>query len=286
LLARYEAVLTDRISDGVRSPATLAMVRAHRKWWRDTVGDCGAAELTAARLDELVTSVRRAPHAAGVETLRKRLSTLHPAFEAGARAGVIAAAPPVPRIATRRRPRNRVLQGEAQARALYHSLPPHRARWVWLALWTAQHPSDVERMAWIDVRPGEFLRRNTKGGATPLWVVSPPPLELELWTWPREGATIVRPWPSRRTTLALHCRRLGLPELNATDLRHTCASWLVAELGVVAAVWEYLGHSGPAMLNRYYAHCLRRQLGSCAEALGRLAEIDYGATAGARPRKE
>lgn len=163
--------------------------------------------------------------------------------------------------------------------ALFNSLPLHRAEWLWLCLWTCQHAGDVERMTWADTAllngrgPSTMVIRNTKNGYTEgLRVRMPKPLERVLAAkagreHPRPELPIVQRWPSRKTTLPRHCRRLGLPEVNATGLRHTGASWIVRRMGITPAVCRYLGHTSPVMAARVYAHALPAQLGDVVEAM-------------------
>jgi integrase len=73
---------------------------------------------------------------------------------------------------------------------------------------------------------------------------------------PTPEARIVRPWPSRKNTLPLHCRRLGIIEINAIDLRHTALSWAVRKRGIRPASCAFAGHSSPTEMARTYAHSL------------------------------
>jgi len=55
--------------------------------------------------------------------------------------------------------------------------------------------------------------------------------------------------------------------MNAIDLRHTCATWMVRRLGITPAVCAWFGHGSPAMMARTYAHALPAQLGECTREL-------------------
>ncbi len=286
-LAAYREQAQRRVEDGVRSAATLEMIEAHERWLLSVIGgDSPLDEITEARLHAVLEALpRKGPHrarVAGPETLRKRLSTLRGVLSLAHRRGVLRRVPALPQVLAPARPRKLFLRTVADAERLFDSLPRHRAEWFWVCLWTAQHASDVDRMRWDDVRPfddpPQFLRRNTKNGSQEKWVVCPAPLaqllrELHARDRPAGDAPIVRPWhpSSRRRTLGDHCGKLGLPRLNAIDLRHTCLSWAVAELGITPEVWEYAGHTGPSMLSRHYAHALRAQLPSVARSLSGFA---------------
>jgi len=256
-----------RVRDRVRSPATLEMQRAHERYWHKHLG----ASLALDQVDEEVLDRHangpRPARAAGPATMRKRLSTLRGALELAHRRRRIPRVPAFPVVLAPWRPRQRYLETFADAERLFASLPLHRAEWFWLCLWTCQHASDVDRMTWLDVdlARGTMLIRNTKNRREAIRVRCPSPL-LEVLRdkfereRPRTADPIVRPWPSRKTTLPLHCRRLGLPELNAIDLRHTGLSWAARRRGITPALCKFAGHSSPAMMARTYAHALPPQL--------------------------
>lgn len=51
----------------------------------------------------------------------------------------------------------------------------------------------------------------------------------------------------------------GVPHVNGRGLRHSHASYLIAELGAdVLTVSKRLGHSSPAVTLKYYAHMFDR----------------------------
>jgi integrase len=275
----------ERVSDGVRSPATLDMQRKHADWLLERLGDVALPEL----LEPLIEAFARAERAGrrgrpiGAVSLRKRLSTLRAALRLAHRRGELPRVPACPELPARARPRQLFLRSFAEYSALYASLPRHRAEWMALCLWTGQHASDVERMTWMDVRvhgPAPWmLLRNTKGGRTEgLRVPMPRPLvdvlraRLEREPPGSFAEPIVRPWPSRGHTLADHARKLGLAVRNAIDLRHTAASWMVRKQGISPAVLAFLGHSSPAMAARVYAHAMPLQLGEAIRDLESIAD--------------
>lgn len=57
-----------------------------------------------------------------------------------------------------------------------------------------------------------------------------------------------------RARLAGLCRRAGVPVLRPHDLRHWAASWMLANGAPVAWVSAQLGHAGPGVTWRVYAH--------------------------------
>ena len=276
-------VMTEqRVRDGVRSRATLEMQRAHVRFWARRLPGLALLELDELALDAAVNGPQLVGKA-GPNTIRKRLSTLRCALVLAHRRRKIDRVPAFPAVLAPWRPRNRFLETYNDAQRLFESLPLHRAQWFWLCLWTCQHASDVDRMTWadVDLRRGTILIRNTKNRRPALRVRCPQPL-LEVLRakyareQPRPEAAIVRPWPSRKTTLPLHCRRLGLPELNAIDLRHTGLSWAARRLGITPALCQFAGHSSPAMMARTYAHALPPQLEEVTAELESMATNDNG----------
>jgi integrase len=285
-------VTRQRVDDDVRAPATLHMQEAHRRWLERELGPKRPLD----QVDELVLeelATRRPPKPAhaggrkrwGPNTLRKRFSTLRAALELQHRRRRLARVPAFPRVLVRRPPAPAILETYAQARALFDELPLHRAEWLWLALWTGQHASDVERMTWSDVSlqlhsrsPSTMLIRNWKNRRREgLRVLMPAPLEVVLRAkWAREAPRmldpIVRPWPSRKTTLPNACRRAGVVILNATALRHTCLSWVVRQTGITPAACAFAGHSSPEMMARKYAHALPPQANEVIRALNSMAD--------------
>ena len=287
-------VTSQRVRDDVRSPATLEMQQAHARWWRGRLG----GELPLDQVDELVledVASRRPARPAhvggrrvwGAATLRKRLSTLRAAINLQHRRRRLARVPAFPHVLVKRPPATVILETYAQACAIFEALPLHRAEWFWLALWTGQHVSDVERMSWSDVAlparlngaatAATMLIRNWKNRRREgLRVLMPAPLARvlrEKWKRevPRVTDPIVRPWPSRKQTLPATCRRLGLPPLNATALRHTCLSWIVRRLGITPAACAFAGHSSPEQMARRYAHALPPQANEVIAALDSMA---------------
>jgi len=276
-----------RVRDKVRAAGTLEMQIAHRRFWEDALGPATPIDqVDELVLEELAAKPRRPPlHAArvaGPATLRKRLSTLHQAFALQARRRRLARLPLFPHVLVPPPPVPSILCSMADAIRLFNSLPLHRAEWYWLALWSGQRPGDVERMTWSDVdfSSSTMLIRSTKTKRTEgLRVRIPRPLlevlrEMYARERPAAAAHIVRPWPSRKTTLPLHCARLGLPRLNAMALRHTNLSWIVRTTGITPAACRWAGHSSPRMMERTYAKHLPAQLEGVTEALDSMAAND------------
>ena len=276
-----------RVTDKVRSIGTLEMQKAHATYWARTLGaDTPIDQVDELVLEQLASQPRRPPlHAArtaGPATLRKRLSTLRSALALQARRRRLERLPLFPHVLVPAPPIPSILFSMAHALRLFNSLPLHRAEWYWLALWSGQRPGDVERMAWsdVDLNAGTMLIRSTKTKRTEgLRVRIPRPLlevlrEMHQRDRPAAAAAIVRPWPSRKTTLPLHCAKCGLPRLNATALRHTNLSWIVRITGITPAACRWAGHSSPRMMERTYAKHLPAQLEGVTEALDSMAAND------------
>lgn len=285
------AVTDQRVRDGVRSAATLEMQEAHRRWWEGTLGaERPIDSIDELVLEELASRPRRPPkHAAriaGPATLRKRLSTLKQALRLEARRRRISRIPEFPTVIAPPAPSPSVLTSYMDALKLFESLPLHRAEWYWLAVWTGQRPSDVERMTWsdIDLTAQTMLIRSTKTKRGVLRERIPRPLyellvQMHRRDNPLPSKPIVRPWPSRKTTLPLHCQKCGLPRMNAMALRHTNLSWIASRTGITPALCRHAGHSNVRQLERTYAHCLPPQLREVTDALDSMALPKGGAAA-------
>lgn len=267
-----------RIRDGARAAGTLEMQRGHGRFWLAELGPVALVDVDEARL-ELVAAPRKPPRRAGPETMRKRYSTLRATLALAHRRRLIPRVPAFPEVIAPWRPRQHHLRSYADAARIFDRLQPHRAEWFWLCLWTGQHASDVDRMTWedVDLAGRSVMLRNTKNRRVPVRVTTPAPLQRMLLAMfqrerPLPGARLVRPWPSRKHTLPLVCFRLGLPPLNAIDLRRTLATWMVRKLGITPAVCRWFGHGSPAMMARTYAHALPAQLSECTAELDSLDE--------------
>jgi integrase len=278
LEALYEQT-EQRIRDGVRSAATVQMQRAHGRWLCLQLGDSTPLrQIDEERLDFL-TAPRVPPRRFGAETLRKRMSTMRAVLAVAHRRRWIARMPAMPQVLAPWRPRQRYLEKYSDAVKIFEALPPHRASWFWLCLWTGQHASDVEAMSWRDVglgTPPWFLRRNTKNRKTPLRVRMPAPLARHLRARfrverPAPSSRIVQPWPSRKSTLPLTCYRLGIAPVAAIDLRHTLFSWAIQRCGITPGIVAWAGHSSPAMMARSYAHALAPSLAEVTDELDAFA---------------
>lgn len=288
LAALYEQT-AQRVRDGVRAAATLDMQQAHGRWLLAELGPRRRlADIDEATL-EILTAPRVPPRRFGASTLRKRLSTLRQVLALAHRRRWVPRVPAWPALIVPWRPRGRFLATFEDARRIAAELPPHRADWFWICLLTGQHAGDVERMTWadVDLNKQTVILRNTKNRKV-AGVRVPMPRHLAavlraLWrrARPRPGDRLVRPWPSRKHTLPLVCYRLGLPPMNAIDLRHTCATWMVRRLGITPSVCAWFGHGSPAMMARTYAHALPAQLADCAAELDSVCVPPAGGAAAA-----
>lgn len=282
-----------RVRDLVRSQATLEMQTAHKRYWEATVGPSMPIEqIDELVLEEIATRPRQLPkHAArmwGPATLRKRFSTLRSALALQARRRRLARIPMFPHVLVPPAPIPSILSSFEQALRLFNSLPLHRAEWYWLALWTGQRAKDVEVMAWsdIDFSANTMMIRSSKTKRPKVRVRIPRPLfevlrEMFARARPRPTDHLVAPWPSRKTTLPLHCLKCNLPRLNATAIRHTNLSWIVRTTGITPAACRWAGHSSPRMMERTYAQHLPAQLEDVTDALDSMAV--HSCTGGEKP---
>lgn len=289
----FLAELERAVRFGKRSPATLAMHRIHVPYLYEAI----APTTPIAQIDERVINScavlesqgRRRTIEGGTRptttgTVAKRICTLRMVLELAHRRGQLHRMPAFPRFPGRGQPRREFLRNPGELEQLAAALGVDQADWIFVAVFTGQHPSDVERMrAYLDADPfasPPWVRlRNTKNRHPEQLVVMPAPLATRL----REvfdrrqlapGAPVVIPWDkdNRSRTLRKVGRRLGLLLRRATDCRHTCASWVAHEQGTITVgLKDWLGHSSMEMLSRVYAHALPPAMADVAAALTRAA---------------
>jgi integrase len=258
-----------RVRDRVRAAGTLEMQKGHARWWAIELGpDRPLTEID----EQLLDAVCARPRRAGPETLRKRLSSMSGMLRLAHRRRHIPRVPALPQVLVPFQQLARTIS-LADAIAIYKDLPPHRADFFWVTLWTGQRPHDVHQMTWgcVDLNGRSIMRRSTKTRRVPIRVETPAPLHRVLRARfererPRPGDKLVRPWHSRAHTLHLRCYRLGIPPICATTLRHTCVTWMVRRLGITPAVSSWFGTS-VAVLEKHYAHVLPPQLRECTAQL-------------------
>ncbi len=200
--------------------------------------------------------------------------------------------PEVPEVLSEYIPDVKYIPTFHEAERIAAALPPHRADWFWLALWTGQHPSDVQRMTREDVDPiarRSWVRvRNTKNRRfAGVRIACPAELASVLrarWLELQPGARLVVPWPHVSSQLPDVCERLGLPRYTAKSLRHTFFTWMISKAGITKAVMEIGGWSNFDMVCRVYGHALPPQFRSAVRALDsfvgrrRKKKISVGAT--------
>jgi integrase len=291
-----------RVRDGVRSLHTLRMQESHARWLRAfplpaelgigaRLGDVTLAALTPPTLIVLLELWRKRGKLDGrplpLPTVAKRKSTVSRALRLAVGRGELAAVPQMPEIGLPpTRPRIRVLKTYAELRVLLAALPPERADWVSVSVWSCQRPSDVNRMKWseIDLRsttPSMIIRSTKTRKPHGIRVKVPGPLVESLVARrarlaasgkpPAPSDPVVKDWSTRWTMLPLACARNGLPPMSPMDLRHTGFSWMVRRLGLTRAAQEWGGWSDFNTLSRYYAHALPHGLDLAADELASIA---------------
>lgn len=278
------AELEDRVASGVRSSATLAMNRSHVRYILERIpGELPVDQVDAGMIDQLAAAERNGRRVrAGGEakqlhpsSVKKRLSTLRRALVIQRRRGAILTLPEFPEILTAYKPDMKYLRTYGEAISLWYALPMDRARWFWLALWTGQHSSDVERMTKEDLDPigkAKWVRiRNTKNRRTDgIRIACPDALARFFaghWKKLRPGEHLVKPWRHVSSQLPDVCERLHLPRYTAKSLRHTFFTWMISRVGITKAVMEIGGWSTYEMVVKVYGHALEPQFRDAVVAL-------------------
>lgn len=283
------AELQDRVSSGVRSRATLAMNELHVRYILERIpGDMPVDQVDAGVVAQLAATERggRRIRADGKakqlhpSTVKKRLSTLRRALVIQKRIGTIPRLPEFPEILTSYKPDTKYLRSYGEAISLWYALPVDRARWFWLALWTGQHNSDVERMVKEDMDPrgaGRWVRiRNTKNRRTDGFRIACPEalgrFFHDHWLKLKPGQPLVKPWKHVSSQLPDVAERLGLPRYTAKSLRHTFFTWMISRVGITKAVMEIGGWSTYEMVVKVYGHALQPQFRDAVRALDKFVE--------------
>jgi integrase len=244
------------------------------------------AELDEAMIEQLVAGegAGRRKRADGsirplaATTVLKRLSTLRRALKLQKRRRAIDRVPEFPEILSEYQPDVKFIPSFHEAERIAGALPAHRADWFWLALWTGQHPSDVERMTREDIDPigaDAWVRvRNTKNRRfAGVRIGCPAELArvlVDRWRELAPRARLVVPWRHVSSQLPAVCERLGLPRYTAKSLRHTFFTWMIAGTGITKAVMEIGGWSNFDMVCRVYGHALPPQFRDAVRALDRV----------------
>jgi integrase len=284
-----------RVADGSRSAGTLAMQAGHAPWLLAQLGDVAIADIDEAALDALAARARESGGRGGrplkVRTVAKRFSTLRRALRLAHRRGELARMPLSPEFAMPPiAPRENIFRDIGEYQAVRRFLPPHRQDWLDVALWTGQHAGDIERMVWSDVAEdfSWVMIRNTKNRKPHGFrVKSPAPLVRalrDMWDRtarrgrvPLASEPIVRPWPTRAYQLGRACVRAGRAPMNATDLRHTCFSWMVSKTGLTPGAQRWGGWSSYRMMEATYVHALPPSLADASDALSLASGEEFDA---------
>lgn len=279
------------VRNGVRSAATLC---THRSYIRRLSSHLNGSTPLVSVDEEVIQSLARAvstgrrTDASGARiptsnsTVAKFLATVSGMLKSAKRRRWIERVPEFPRISYRPNRKTDHFRNLDEVEALCATLPPARADWIRLAVFTGQHASDVERMrAYVDADPFAsppwFVRRNTKNRKAPKRMAMPAPLARRLRARFKHlglgfGDPIVPPWDkdNRGDMLRRRRARLGLMKITATACRHTFATWVANRLrAITPGLVEALGHSSPRMAEQTYAHALPPGLAEVAEALRR-----------------
>lgn len=228
-------------------------------------------------------------------TILKRLSTLRRALRLQKRRRVIDRLPEFPEILSAYCPDNKFIRSYAEALSIASALPPNRAEWFWLALWTGQHSSDVERMTKEDLDPRGPKRwvrlRNTKNRRPDGIRIACPEhlarLFAKKWSTLKKGEPLVEPWLHVSShQLPEACERIGLPRYTAKNLRHTFFTWMISKVGITKAVMEIGGWSSYEMVVKVYGHALPPQFRAAVRALDRFVDDEARRRKGpaSRPR--
>lgn len=156
----------------------------------------------------------------------------------------------LPRYSTGYEPRTTWLT-DVDAWKLIAALEPERGAVVAYILATAADRSSVFAAEEGDVQPLTVAVRGTKTSTrkreVPRVALLAPFLDFAV----KHGPPF-RAWDNMHRDLRAACRRAGVVEVTARDLRRTVATWLVKAGVPFEVVAKFLGHASTAMLYRVY----------------------------------
>lgn len=245
---------------------TRKMHAAHARYLVQHFHDVPLMDVTYSRIKEYVIVERRRGRA--VETIRKRLSTLHMAMAESVRMGWLEKVPPWPVLKSDSRPKQVFWTAMEWEQAHLACEDEDLATFIALGFWIGSHTSDIYRQRWCDVDfvNNTIVRRNTKSHATP--VVIPMPERLRAILWERHD----RLQPHQRDLVCGRnmghpnrplkelAARCGIPAIPPIGLRHSCVtrlkeqgcddqfrSWWIGHKSTKITVGTYT-HMTPALI--------------------------------------
>lgn len=259
---------------------TQEMHTAHCRYFCDFFGD--AKSIKAIRYAELKRYKQsEEKRGCALETIRKRLGTLHQVLEEATRRELpqlIATLPPWISIKTDTRRKESfwtLAQYEAARAACDDDLDMRT--WVDIGFWCGSHSSDINRFRWGDVNLWKktWTRRNTKSKAEPIDLPLPDRLHKILL----ERHTLLQPHPRDLITgrnlghphrpikaLAL---RADVPSISPIGLRHSCGTFLEESGAPPAFIQNWFGHKSVKTYRKHYVHLSEQMVADGMAALER-----------------
>ncbi len=231
------------------------------------LGDVEAARLHYDHVHEYIE--RRKGEGAHPHTIDKELTTLRRVLKLAERRQKRVAnwRIVIPEHKSEYRPRDRWLTEKEYAELLL-ALPPHRADYVRVAVYTGARKGELDRLLveHVDLGAGLVHLPGTKtdGAVRDIPIEEPLRRVLERLIGAgkkrRTKGALLRPWQNVDRDLPRACRRLGMARVTCNDLRRTFASWLLQRGEEPFTVARLLGHSSMTMIYRVYGQLQQRQL--------------------------
>ena len=154
-------------------------------------------------------------------------------------------------------PRKRWLSRDEYT-AILEASPEHRRLWIIIATYTGARASEVESLAWEDIRGDTIHIRGTKTPKSDRNVPLHPALAEALGK--KKKGVLTPPWPNVQRDLRATCKRLGIDAATPNDLRRTFASWLLQAGVSNSVVAELLGHATTQLVDMTYGRLSAQSL--------------------------
>lgn len=212
----------------------------------------------------------REAEGAASHTVHKELTTLRRLLASAARAKEFTGDPRaiMPRYSTGYKPTEQWVDAKHLWKVI-RSMEPGRGAWLAFVVSTGANVGDVERARRGDITRTSIRVRGTKTNSRdrtiPILSLFEPFVAFVRKHADGEGDALFRPWANVRRDIALACEACEVPTFNATQLRHTTATWLVRAGVPFELVAKILGHASTAMLQRVYGHLDALDVGALIE---------------------
>lgn len=159
------------------------------------------------------------------------------------------------KVPGRKRARSRWLTPEEFERLCW-ALPPGRALWAHVAVYTGARREEINALQWehVNFEEDTISIWGTKSDAAERVIPLAATLRQVLWPPRRDRGPLVQRWAGPSDLLGRVCPRIGMPRCSVHDLRRTFASWLLQRGVSERYIADLLGQEGTELVRQVYGH--------------------------------